>query len=153
MRRVDVKKLAASYGLIIDEKNWIRHACNGKTYKAMGIMLRNWKFEKGLDGLWDLVPASGQFIIIGTFGPDGPDLLPPDIVNQQNNPEGCFEVNFKVADFVRNRSTYYSPSIFQKFWNLDDLKQFFDDFYAKWVVRRKLHKIKEISSVSDDYTV
>jgi hypothetical protein len=88
---------------------------------------------------------------LGLFGPDGPDLPPPNIVDQFEDPEGCFEVvGYKVINFVTNSTTSLSN---WKIWDLDQLKQFFDEFYAKWAVRRKLHKIKEISSVSDNYTV
>ena len=151
MRKVDVKRLAASYGLHVDEKTWVRQAENGKCYKALTVYLLDWKLAWGADGQWDLVPAPHLTTSLGMFGPDGPGLPPPNIVDQFEDPEGCFEVvGYKVANFVRNH-TYNLSTI--KIWNLDELKQFFDDFYAKWAERRKLHKIKEISSVSDDYTV
>jgi hypothetical protein len=151
MRKADVKRLAASYGLYIDEKTWVRQACNGKLYKAMEVYLLDWKLAWGADGHWDLVPAPHLTTGLGLFGPDGPGLPDPNIVDQFEDPEGSFEVvGYKVANFVRNH-TYNLSTI--KIWNLDELKQFFDDFYAKWAERRKLHKIKEISSVSDNYTV
>ena len=151
MRKADVRKLAASYGLYIDEKTWVRQASNGKCYKALTVYLLDWKLAWGADGHWDLVPAPHLTTSLGMFGPDGPNLPPPNIVDQFEDPEGCFEVvGYKVANFVRNH-TYNLSTI--KIWNLDELKQFFDDFYAKWAERRKLHKIQEISSVSDDYTV
>lgn len=35
---------------------------------------------------------------LGMFGPDGPGLLNPNIVDQFEDPEGCFEVvGYKVA--------------------------------------------------------
>lgn len=151
MRKVDVKRLAASYGLHIDEKTWVRQACNGKCYKAMTVYLLDWKLEWGEDGHWDLVPAPHLTTSLGMFGPEGSNLLPPDIVDQQSNPEGCFEVhNYKLVNFVRNDTVnVYS----MKIWTVDELKQFLDEFYAKWAVRRKLHKIQEISSIAGDYTV
>ena len=151
MRRMEVKRLAASYGLHIDEKTWVRQASNGKCYKAAAVYLLNWKLAWGHNGHWDLVPAPHLTTCLGMFGPDGPGLLPPYIVDKFEDPEGCFDVNdYKVVNFVRNNT--YNVSTMQ-IWDLDQLKQFFDDFYAKWAERRKLHKIKEISSVSDDYTV
>lgn len=151
MRRMEVKRLAASYGLHVDETTWVRQAANGKCYKALTVYLLDWKLAWGADGQWDLVPAPHLTTSLGMFGPDGSNLLPPEIVDKQNNPEGCFEVvGYKVANFVRNH-TYNLSTI--KIWNLDELKQFFDDFHAKWAEKRKLHKIQEISSVSDDYTV
>lgn len=151
MRRMEVKRLAASYGLHVDETTWVRQASNGKCYKALTVYLLDWKLAWGADGHWDLVPAPHLTTSLGMFGPDGSNLLPPEIVDKQNNPEGCFEVvGYKVADFIRNDTVKLSN---WKIWDLDQLKQFFDDFYAKWAERRKLHKIQEISSVSDDYTV
>lgn len=151
MRQADVKRLAATYGLFIDEKTWVRQASNGKCYQATTIYLLNWKLAGGSDGHWDLKPAPYMTTTLGMFGPDGPDLLPPDIVNHQNNPEGCFDVHdYKVVNFVKNSTYYGSP---MTIWNLDELKQFFDDFYAKWAERRKLHKINEISSIAGNYTV
>lgn len=151
MRKADVKRLAASYGLYIDEKTWVRQACNGKCYKAAAVYLLNWKLAWGVDGHWDLVPAPHLTTSLGMFGPDGPGLEPPNIVDLFEDPEGCFDVDdYKVVNFVKN-NTYNVSTM--KIWDLDQLKQFFDEFYAKWAVRRKLHKIKEISSVSDNYTV
>ena len=150
MRRVDVKRLAASYGLFVDDKTWVRQACNGKCYKATAVQLKDWTIDWGPNGRWDLIPAPHQLTTIGMFGPEGANLLPPNIVDQFRNPEGCFEVLYKFTNFVRDETCSVSSL---KIWNIDELKQFFDEFYAKWAVRRKLHKIKEISSVSDDYTV
>ena len=117
----------------------------------MTVYLLDWKLAWGEDGHWDLVPAPHLTTSLGMFGPDGPGLPPPNIVDQFEDPEGCFEVvGYKVINFVTNSTTNLSN---WKIWDLDQLKQFFDEFYAKWAVRRKLHKIKEISSVSDDYTV
>lgn len=151
MRKADVKRLAASYGLHIDEKTWVRQACNGKCYKATTIYLLNWKLAWGSDGHWDLVPAPHLTTSLGMFGPDGSNLLPPEIVDQQINPEGVFDVqNYKIINFIKNDTT----SVFrQKIWAVDELKQFFADFYAKWAESRKLHKIKEISSIAGNYTV
>lgn len=151
MRRMEVKKLAALYGLFADDKTWVRQACNGKCYKATSLAILNWKLAWGEDGHWDLVPAPHMMTTIGLFGPEGANLLPPDIVDQQSNPEGCFEVHdYKFVNFVRNDTVnVYS----MKIWTVDELKQFLDEFYAKWAVRRKLHKIQEISSIAGDYTV
>ena len=55
----------------------------------------------------------------------------------------------KVANFGRNSTDISILEI----RNLDELKQFFDDFYEKWAERRKMHKIQEISSIADRYTV
>ena len=151
MRKVDVKRLAASYGLHIDEKTWVRQACNGKCYKATTIYLLNWKLAWGSDGHWDLVPAPHLTTCLGMFGPDGSNLLPPEIVDQQINPEGCFDVqDYKVVNFVINDTSSLGG---MKIWDLDGLKQFFADFCEKWAERRKLHKIQEISSVAGNYTV
>lgn len=151
MRRMDVKKLAASYGLMIDEKTWVRQACNGKLYKGVSVHLLDWKLAWGPDGHWDLVPAPHLTTTLGMFGPDGPGLLPPNIVDQFEDPEGCFDVNdYKIVNFVKNNTIDARTMII---WDLNELKQFFDEFYAKWAVRRKLHKIKEISSIAGDYTV
>jgi len=151
MRKADVKTLARTYGLHIDEKTWVRQACNGKCYKATTVYLLNWKLEWGSDGHWDLVPAPHLTTSLGMFGPDGDNMLPPEIVDKQSNPEGVFEVhNYKLVNFVLNNTVnVYS----MKIWKIEELKQFFDEFYAKWAERRKLHKIDEISSVLDDYTV
>jgi len=152
MRRVDVKRLAASYGLKIDEKTWLRQACNGKCYKATSVILLDWKLAWGGDGRWSLASAPHWYTTLGMFGPDGSNLLPPEIVDKQLNPEGCFEVHdYKVVNFVRNGT--YNQFSNLKIWKIEELKQFFDDFYEKWAEKRKLHKIDEISSVLDDYTV
>lgn len=152
MRRMEVKRLIASYGLHIDEKTWVRQAdSNRKCYKAAAVYLLNWKLAWGSDGHWDLVPAPHLTTCLGMFGPDGPGLLPPNIVDQFEDPEGCFDVNdHKVVNFVRNNTHNVST---MKIWNIDELKQFFDEFYAKWAERRKLHKIQEISSIAGNYTV
>lgn len=123
MRRMDVKRLAASYGLYIDEKTWVRQAENGKCYKAMTVYLLDWKLAWGSDGHWDLVPAPHLTTSLGMFGPDGPGLPPPNIVDQFEDPEGCFEVvGYKVINFVTNSTTSLSN---WKIWDLDQLKQFF----------------------------
>lgn len=153
MRRMEVKRLIASYGLHIDEKTWVRQAdSNGKCYKAAAVYLLNWKLAWGSDGHWDLIPAPHLTTCLGMFGPDGPGLLPPNIVDQFEDPEGCFDVNdHKVVNFVRNNNSHNVSTM--KIWNIDELKQFFDEFYAKWAERRKLHKIQEISSIAGNYTV
>ena len=138
MRVMDVKRLAASYGLVIDTLG-----------SLMYVELFNWKLACGPNGRWDLLPAHNAMITLGTFVPDG--SLSSEKVDEHSNPEGCFKiVNHRVVEFVRNST--YDMSILE-IRNLDELKQFFDDFYAKWVKRRKIHKIQEISSIADRYTV
>lgn len=138
MRSMDVKRLAASYGLTI-----------GNLGALMYVDLLNWKFAWGEDGLWDLLPAPNAKAYLGTFVPDG--TLSPGKVDEHSNPEGYFKIiNYRVMNFVRNNT--YNISTFE-IRNLDELKQFFDDFYAKWAERRKIHKIQEISSIADRYTV
>ena len=141
MRLMDVKRLAASYasyGLVIDTLGLL-----------MYVELLNCRFAWGLDGRWDLLPAPNAIISLGTFVPDS--SLSPEKVDVHSNPEGCFKiVNHRVVEFVRN-STYDMWTL--EIRNLDELKQFFDDFYAKWAERRKMHKIQEISSIAGDYTV
>ena len=137
MKPMDVERLAASYGLTIDTLGSIMH-----------VELTNWKFAWGPDGLWDLLPAPNAMITFGTFVPDR--SLSPEKVDEHSNPEGYLAVDHKVVNFVRN-NTYYRLSL--EIHNLDELKQFFDDFYAKWAERRKIHKIQEISSIADRYTV
>ena len=138
MRQMDVKILAASYGLAIDTLSSLMHV----------KLLSNWKLAWGPDGRWDLLPAPNAMISLGTFVPD--KFSSTEKADEHSNPEGCFTINRKVVNFVRNR-TYDISSL--KFRNLDELKQFFDDFYAKWAERRKIHKIQEISSIAGDYTV
>lgn len=137
MRPMDVERLAASYGLTIDTLG-----------SLMYVKLTNWKFAWGPDGLWDLLPAPNAMITFGTFVPDR--SLSPEKIDEHSNPEGYLAVDHKVVNFVRN-NTYYRLSL--EIHNLDKLKQFFDDFYAKWAERRKIHKIQEISSIADRYTV
>ena len=137
MRLMDIKRLAASYGLTIDTLGSLVY-----------VELFYWKLVWGPDGRWDLLPAPEAMITLGTFVPDR--FSPTEKVDECNS-EGCFTIfNHKVVNFVRNRT--YDIS-FLKFRNLDELKQFFDDFYAKWAERRKIHKIQEISSIAGDYTV
>lgn len=137
MRPMDVERLAASYGLAITTLGSIMH-----------VELTNWKFAWGPDGLWDLLPAPNAMITFGTFVPDR--SLSPEKVDEHSNPEGYLTVDHKVVNFVRN-NTYYR--LYLEIRNLDELKQFFDDFHAKWAERRKIHKIQEISSIADRYTV
>ena len=138
MRPMDVERLAASYGLTIDTLG-----------SLMYVKLTNWKFAWGSDGLWDLLPAPNAMITFGTFVPDR--SLSPEKVDEHSNPEGCFKIiDYKIVNFVRNNTHYISTL---KIRNLDELKQFFDDFHAKWAERRKIHKIQEISSIADRYTV
>ena len=138
MRPMDVERLAASYGLTIDTLG-----------SLMYVKLTNWKFAWGPDGLWDLLPAPNAMITFGTFVPDR--SLSPEKVDEHSNPEGCFKIiDYKIVNFVRNNTHYVSTL---KIRNLDELKQFFDDFHAKWAERRKIHKIQEISSIADRYTV
>ena len=137
MRLMDVERLAASYGLT-----------NESLGSLMYVELLNWKLAWGPDGRWDLLPAPNEMTSLGTFVPDG--SLPPEKVVEHSNPEGCFKiVNHRVVNFVRNSTDISILEI----RNLDELKQFFDDFHAKWAERRKMHKIQEISSVADRYTV
>lgn len=137
MRPMDVKRLAASYGLAIDTLGSLLY-----------VELFYWKLVWGPDGRWDLLPAPKAFITLGTFVPDR--LSSTEKVDERNS-EGCFKIiDYRIINFVRN-STYYTPTL--KIRNLDELKQFFDDFYAKWAERRKIHKIQEISSIADRYTV
>ena len=137
MRLMDVKRLAASYGLTIDTLGSLVY-----------VELLDWKIAWGPDGRWDLLPAPNAMISLGTFVPD--ELLSSK-VDEHSNPKGCFKiVDHRVVNFVRNR--LYDISIL-KICNLDELKQFFDDFYAKCAERRKIHKIQEISSIADRYTV
>ena len=137
MRAMDVERLAASYGLAIDTLG-----------SLMYVELLNWRFAWGPDGRWDLLPAPNA-MSLGTFVPDS--SLSPEKVDEHSNQEGCFKiVNHRVVEFVRNST--YDMSILE-IRNLDELKQFFDDFYAKWAERRKMHKIQEISSITGDYTV
>lgn len=136
MRLMDVKRLAASYGLAIDKG------------LLLYVELFDWKFAWGPDGRWDLLPAPNAMITLGTFVPNG--SLSSEKADERNS-EGCFKIlDYRIVNFVRN-STHYISTL--KFRNLDELKQFFDDFYAKWAERRKIHKIQEISSIAGDYTV
>ena len=137
MKPMDVERLAASYGLTIDTLGSIMH-----------VELTNWKFAWGPDGLWDLLPAPNAMITFGTFVPDAEKT--DEHKDEHSNPEGYLAVDHKVVNFVRN-NTYYRLSL--EIHNLDELKQFFDDFHAKWAERRKIHKIQEISSIADRYTV
>ena len=133
MRLTDVKRLAASYGLAIDT------LCS-----LLYVDLLDWQIVWGPDGCWDLLPAPNAKISLGTFVPDKFSFT-------EKNSEGCFKiVDYRIVNFVRN-STHCISSL--KIRNLDELKQFFDDFYAKWAERRKIHKIQEISSIAGDYTV
>ena len=137
MRLLDVKRLAASYGLAISTLGSLLY-----------VELFYWKLVWGQDGRWDLLPAPNVFITLGTFVPD--KFLSTEKVDERNS-EGCFKIiDYRIINFVRN-STYDLPIL--KIRNLDELKQFFDDFYAKWAERRKIHKIQEISSIADRYTV
>ena len=129
MKPMDVERLAASYGLTIDTVDSLLY-----------VKLTNWKFAWGPDGRWDLLPAPNAMTSFGVFVPDR--SLSPEKVDEHSNPEGYLSVDHKVVNFVRN-NTYYRLS----------LKQFFDDFHAKWAERRKIHKIQEISSIADRYTV
>ena len=138
MRSMDVERLAASYGLTI-----------GNLGALMYVDLLNWKFAWGEDGRWDLVPTPNAKAYLGTFVPDG--TLSPGKVDERSDSEGYFKIiNYRVMNFVRNNT--YNISTFE-IRNLDELKQFFDDFYAKWAERRKIHKIQEIASIADRYTV
>ena len=140
MRLMDVKRLTtsyASYGLAIDTLG-----------SLMYVELLNWRFAWGPDGRWDLLPAPNAMISLGTFVPD--KLSSTEKADERNS-EGCFKISdYRIVNFVRNST--YDMSIL-KIRNLDELKQFFDDFYAKWAERRKMHKIQEISSITGDYTV
>lgn len=137
MRKMDIERLAASYGLTIDYLGALMYV----------ELLSNWKLAWGPDGRWDLLPAPNAMINLGTFVPDELSFK----VDKHSNPKGCFKiVNHRVVNFVRNST--YDISILE-IRNLDELKQFFDDFYAKWAERRKIHKIQEISSIAGDYTV
>ena len=137
MKPMDVERLAASYGLTTTTLGSI-----------MYVELTNWKFAWGPDGLWDLLPAPNAMTSFGVFVPDR--SLSPEKVDEHSNPEGYLAVDHKVVNFIRN-NTYYRLSL--EIRNLDELKQFFDDFHAKWAERRKIHKIQEISSIADRYTV
>ena len=133
MRLMDVKRLAASYGLAINTLGSLSY-----------VELFYWKLVWGPDGRWDLLPAPKAFITLGIFESDTEKA-------DERNSEGCFKISdYRIFNFVRNR-TYDLPIL--KIRNLDELKQFFDDFYAKWAERRKIHKIQEISSIAGDYTV
>lgn len=133
MRQMDIKRLAASYGLAIDTLGSLLY-----------VDLLDWQLAWGPDGLWDLLPAPKAFITLGAFESDTEKA-------DERNSEGCFKIiDYRIVNFVRNR-TYDLPIL--KIRNLDELKQFFDDFYAKWTERRKIHKIQEISSIADRYTV
>lgn len=133
MRLMDVKRLAASYGLAIDTLG-----------SLMYVDLLDWQLAWGPDGCWDLLSAPNAMITLGAFESDTEKA-------DERNSEGCFKIiDYRIINFVRN-STYYTPTL--KIRNLDELKQFFDDFYAKWAERRKIHKIQEISSIADRYTV
>lgn len=135
MRLMDVKRLAASYGLTINTST---------LGSLLYVELFYWKLVWGQDGRWDLLPAPKAFITLGTFVPDTEKA-------DERNSEGCFKIiDYRIVNFVRN-STHYISTL--KIRNLDELKQFFDDFYAKWAERRKMHKIQEISSIMGDYTV
>ena len=137
MRLMDVKRLAASYGLTIDTLG-----------SLMYVELTNWKLAWGPDGRWDLLPAPNAMITFGTFVPD---RLSSTEKADERNSEGCFKIiDYNFVNFVRNNTHYISTL---KIRNLDELEQFFDDFYAKWAERRKIHKIQEISSIADRYTV
>ena len=137
MRAMDVERLAASYGLAIDTLG-----------SLLFVELLNWKLVWGPDGRWDLLPAPNAMISLGTFVPD---KFSSTEKTDERNSEGCFKIiDYRIVNFVRN-STHYISTL--KIRNLDELKQFFDDFYAKWVKRRKIHKIQEISSIAGDYTV
>ena len=137
MKPMDVERLAASYGLTIDTLG-----------SLMFVELTNWKLVWGPDGRWDLLPAPNAMITFGTFVPD---RLSSTEKADERNSEGCFKIiDYKIVNFVRNNTHYISTL---KIRNLDELKQFFDDFYAKWAERRKIHKIQEISSIADRYTV
>lgn len=137
MRLMDVKRLAASYGLAISSED-----------SLMYVDLLDWNLAWGPDGRWDLLPAPNAMITLGTFVPD--EFLSTEKADERNS-EGCFKiVDNRVVNFVRNR-TYYISIL--EIRNLDELKKFFDDFYAKWAERRKIHKIQEISSIADRYTV
>ena len=137
MKQMDVERLAASYGLTIDTLG-----------SLMYVELTNWKLVWGPDGRWDLLPAPNAMITFGTFVPD---RLSSTEKADERNSEGCFKIiDYKIVNFVRNNTHYISTL---KIRNLDELKQFFDDFHAKWAERRKIHKIQEISSIADRYTV
>ena len=137
MKPMDVERLAASYGLTIDTLG-----------SLMYVELTNWKLVWGPDGRWDLLPAPNAMITFGTFVPD---RLSSTEKADERNSEGCFKIiDYKIVNFVRNNTHYISTL---KIRNLDELKQFFDDFHAKWAERRKIHKIQEISSIADRYTV
>lgn len=137
MRLMDVKRLAASYGLAISTFHSLMH-----------VDLLDWQLAWGPDGCWDLLSAPNAMITLGAFESD--KFSSTEKADERNS-EGCFTIfNHKVVNFVRNR-TYDISTL--KIRNLDELKQFFDDFYAKWAERRKIHKIQEISSIAGDYTV
>ena len=134
---MDVKRLAASYGLAISTED-----------SLMYVELFDWKFVWGPDGHWDLLPAPKAMNTLGTFVPD--EFSSTEKADERNS-EGCFKItDYRIINFVRN-STHYISIL--EIRNLDELKQFFDDFYAKWAERRKIHKIQEISSIAGDYTV
>ncbi len=137
MRLLDVKRLAASYGLAIST-----------LHSLMYVDLLDWQLAWGPDGCWDLLSAPNAMISLGTFVPD---KFSSTEKTDERNSEGCFKIiDYRIVNFVRN-STHYISTL--KIRNLDELKQFFDDFYAKWAERRKIHKIQEISSIAGDYTV
>ena len=138
MRAMDVERLAASYGLAIDTLGSLLY-----------VELLNWELVWGPDGRWDLLPAPNAMIALGTFVPD--KFSSTEKTDEHSNQEGCFKIiDYRIVNFVRN-STHYISTL--KIRNLDELKQFFDDFHAKWAERRKIHKIQEISSIAGDYTV
>ena len=137
MRRMDVERLAASYGLMIYFLG-----------SLMYVDLLDWNLAWGPDGRWDMLPAPKAMITFGTFVPD---KFSSTEKTDERNPEGCFKIiDHRIVNFVRN-NTYYLSTL--KIRNLDELKQFFDDFHTKWAERRKIHKIQEISSIADRYTV
>ncbi len=152
MRLMDVKRLAASYGLAIDDRIQVRLTSEGKGYTivATSIDLSGWNLVWGSDGLWDLKQISSLTLSLGMFIPNVINYFTSSEIDQQRNQEGRFDVDYKVANFIRN--TTHSIAIC-KIQRSDELKQFFDDFHAKWAERRKIHKIQEISSIADRYTV
>ena len=153
MRLMDVKRLATSYGLTITGRIQARRTGEGKMYQttvATSIDLPGWNLVWGRDGLWDLEQMSSPTLSLGMFIPNVIDDFTSPEIDRQRNPEGYFGVDYKVVNFVRNTTHSITICIIQR---LDELKQFFDDFYAKWAERRKIHKIQEISSIADRYTV
>ena len=139
MRLMDVKRLAASYGLAIDTSTlgsllyvelfywklvWVQ--------MVAGICCRRQKHSL----LWARL-CQINF------------RLQKKQMNLTQKAALRLLIN-RIVNFVRN-STHYISTL--KIRNLDELKKFFDDFYAKWAERRKIHKIQEISSIADKYTV